>query len=341
MNKRLILYSIPLCFLFFLGLYFYLIKGSWDISLSQISQIFYEKLLQKDPANRMATLVVFDSRLPRFLVAFLVGASLSITGCIMQSIFQNPMASPGITGTSAAAGCGAVFCIVFGWAQVFTWSIPILSIIFALGALLFDYTLASSFDRTSSTTLLLIGIALSLFFSSLVTFLITISLRDWEVGKSIISWTLGELQDRRWEHVYIVATTFIIGLSIILYFIRDLDLLIHGEEIALNLGVSVVKTRFFLLVAGATLVGGAVGVAGMIGFIGLIIPHVSRILIGNNHKNLVFFSMLLGGVLLVYCDLLVRIFPDMDLRIGTITGLLGSPYFIFLILHQKKNSSMF
>jgi iron complex transport system permease protein len=330
---RIFTFIFILLILSLLGCYFHLITGSWEISLQDICQECWNGLWGQNKSN--VFLVVWGSRLPRFLVGFFVGASLSVAGCIMQAIFQNPMASPGVMGASSAGIFGAVLCLSIGLVQ---W-LPLFAILASLLSLLFVYMLALSMGRLSVVSLLLIGMAISLFFSSVVTFIITISLHDWEVGRNILSWTLGELTDRRWEHVYIILPCFFIGLAIIIYFLRDLDLLVHGEEMAMNLGVSVSTSRFYLLLASSILTGGAVGVAGMIGFVGLIIPHLARYFVGNGHHRLVFASALLGGSFLVYCDLFVRIFSQWDLRMGTVTGMLGAPYFIFLILKNQQNQT--
>ena len=319
------------------GIYFHLIWGTQTISSGQIRQIILAKLLGTEFGVRKSyTVIIWHGRLPRALVAFLVGASLAVAGSVMQAIFKNPMASPGITGASSAAVLGAVVCIAFGIARESILVLPIFAIASSLLVLILVYLLSTSHGRTSTVTLLLVGMACSLFLGSFVTLIITLKLRDWEVGSTIIAWTLGELNDRHWDHVYIVGVTFVLGLFLVLYFAKDLNILMHGEDIAANFGVDVSRARFFFLLASAIITGGAVGVAGLIGFVGLIVPHITRTLIGADNRILVPVCGLIGGVFLLYCDLIIRLTVTVDLRIGTVTGIIGAPYFIYLVVRNRK-----
>lgn len=247
------------------------------------------------------------------------------------------MASPDVTGVASASVFGAVLSMVIGATQRGFYTLAFFSIVSAIITLLLVYFLSTSHGKTSCITLLLVGMAVSLFFASIVAFLITIKLNDWEAGKTIVAWTLGDLNDRQWEHVYIVLSTFILGTTTILFFGRDLNILMHGEEIASNLGIEVNLVRFLLLLACSFLTGGAIGVAGMVGFIGLIIPHIVRALFGNDHRLLLPFSILCGGIFLLYCDLFLRTGFHGDMKIGALTGLVGSPYFFYLVLKTRKN----
>ena len=251
------------------------------------------------------------------------------------------MASPDVTGVASASVFGAILSMVAGFSYRWFYSIAFFSITSAILTLFIVYFLSTSYGKTSCITLLLVGMAVSLFFASAVAFLITIKLNDWETGKTIVAWTLGELNDRQWEHVYIVLSTFLIGTNIIVFFARDLNLLMHGEEIASNLGVEVNHVRFLLLLACAFLTGGAIGVAGMIGFIGLIIPHIVRSLFGNDHRILLPLCILCGGIFLLYCDLLLRLGFKVDIKIGALTGIIGSPYFFYLILKNRGKNFYF
>ena len=322
---------------FFIGSYYYLTTGSLDIPPYKIAVILYKKLFGLNLGqDKLYALVIWNGRLPRFIVSFLVGTSLAITGCVMQAIFKNPMASPGVTGVSSAAVFGAVLSLVIGVGYKNLIALPLFSILFSIITLLVVYLLSTSKGKTSIIMLLLVGMACSLFFASCVTLLITLKLNDWQVSKIIISWTFGELNDRQWTHIYIVFTTLIVGVSIVIFFVKDLNIIMHGEEFASNFGVDISKVRFFLLLACAVLTGGAVGVAGLIGFVGLIVPHISRTIIGNDNKILIPAAGLFGGVFLIYCDLLIRCIGKVDLKIGTVTGLLGAPYFISLLRKNRK-----
>lgn len=331
----------PLFFLFFLlclGIFGHLISGASDISISKAIELLFQKIAGKPwGEDYLYGIILWNGRIPRLMVAFLVGASLSVAGAVMQALFKNPMASPDVTGVASASVFGAVLSMVTGATQRGFYSLAFFSIFSAVVTLFLVYFLSASHGKTSCITLLLVGMAVSLFFSSLVAFLITIKLNDWETGKTIVAWTLGDLNDRQWEHVYIVLSTFLLGASIILFFTRDLNVLMHGEEIACNLGIEVNHARFLLLLACAFLTGGAIGVAGMIGFIGLIIPHIVRALFGNDHRVLLPFTILCGGIFLLYCDLFLRLGFKGDMKIGALTGLVGSPYFFYLVLKSRKN----
>ncbi len=329
-------------FLLFAGVLVHLASGSSEIPLEKVIGLLYQKISGSEwGEDYLYGIILWNGRMPRLIVAFFVGASLSISGAVMQALFKNPMASPDVTGVASASVFGAILSIVTGAASYGFYSLAFFSIVSAIITLFMVYLLSTSYGKTSCITLLLVGMAVSLFFASMVAFLITIKLHDWETGKTIVAWTLGDLNDRQWEHVCTIFTTFLIGTGIILFFTRDLNILMHGEEIASNLGVDVNHVRFLLLLACAFLTGGAIGVAGMIGFIGLIIPHIVRSLFGNDHYILLPFSILCGGIFLLYCDLLLRIAFTMDIKIGALTGLIGSPYFFYLILKNRRKFSAF
>jgi iron complex transport system permease protein len=286
--------------------------------------------------NDIEDTIVWDGRLPRFLVALLVGFSLGGAGTIMQGIFKNPMASPGVMGIDSGAALGAVLAIYAGLASGSILALPCAAIIFSILTLVLVFAIATSRGRTSISTLLLAGIALNLVLGALMSFIITLSTREFDVGRVIVNWLMGDLNNRSWEHVSIVMPTTIIALLGTLFFARDLNVLMLGEETAANLGVNINRARNWLLLFSSIETGGAIAVSGVIGFVGLVAPHIMRSLAGPDNRKLIVFSGLLAAVFIIYADLFVRLIVAVDLKVGIITSMLGGPFFLYLIIKHRK-----
>lgn len=314
-----------------------LASGSWPVPVSHVPMILLSKLgLPAGAVNDVEVAIVWDGRLPRFLVALLVGFSLGGAGTIMQGIFKNPMASPGIMGIDSGAALGAVLAIYSGLASGSLLALPFAAIVFSILTLVMVFAIATSRGRTSISTLLLAGIALNLVFGALTSFIITLSTREFDVGRVIVSWLMGDLNNRSWEHVEIVIPTTIVALLGTLFFARDLNLLMLGEETAANLGVNIKRARNGLLLFSSIETGGAIAVSGVIGFVGLVAPHIMRSIIGPDNRKLVFFSGLLAAVFIIYADLFVRLIVELDLKVGIVTSMLGGPFFLYLIMKHRK-----
>ncbi len=312
-------------------------SGSWPISVSNVLMIILSKLgIYGGSINEVEASIVWDGRLPRFLVALLVGFSLGGAGTIMQGIFKNPMASPGVMGIDSGAALGAVLVIYSGLASGSLFALPFAAIIFSILTLVMVFAIATSRGRTSVSTLLLAGIALNLVFGALTSFVITLSTREFDVGRVIVNWLMGDLNNRSWEHVHIVLPTTVIALLGTLLFAKDLNLLMLGEETAANLGVNIKRARNGLLLFSSIETGGAIADSGVIGFVGLVAPHIMRSLVGPDNRKLIFFSGLLAAVLIIYADLFVRLIIEVDLKVGIITSMLGGPFFLYLIMKHRK-----
>jgi len=312
-------------------------SGSWPISVSHVPIIVLSKLgLYAGTINDVEATIVWDGRLPRFLVALLVGFSLGGAGTIMQGIFKNPMASPGVMGIDSGAALGAVLAIYLGLASGSLMALPFAAIIFSILTLVMVFAIATSRGRTSISTLLLAGIALNLVLGALTSFIITLSTREFDVGRVIVNWLMGDLNNRSWEHVNIVIPTTIIALLGTLFFAKDLNLLMLGEETAANLGVNIKRARNWLLLFSSIETGGAIAVSGVIGFVGLVAPHIMRSLVGPDNRKLIFFSGLLAAVFIIYADLFVRLIVAVDLKVGIVTSMLGGPFFLYLIVKRRK-----
>ncbi len=282
-------------------------------------------------------LVISKMRAPRVLGAAIVGAALSLGGMAMQALFRNPMASPSVMGISSGSSFGAALYIAVGaglWMS--SWGTVITSFIMALVTLILVYSLAYSKNGGTQTTMLLLaGMAISALFSGLTSMIEFFS--DADTIQSIVFWMLGSFDGMTWEDDSIMIIPVIIGAVLICLNLRELNLLTAGETKARNLGVNVPRVRLMLLFGSALLVAGTVAFCGVIGFVGLIIPHVFRTLVGPEHKRLAPICILGGAIFLMLVDTFARsAMPPYELPVGTVTSIIGAPFFIW-ILRSRKN----
>jgi iron complex transport system permease protein len=281
--------------------------------------------------------IILEIRMPRILAGALVGAALSAAGVVYQGIFKNPMADPYVLGVSAGAAVGASLAIVFriGFTLFGVNTLPILAFAGSLVAVFVVYNISRVGSRVPVTTLLLSGIAVSIFLSAIVAVLQVIA------GKklhAVVFWLMGGFSGVVWKDVLAILPLIFIGTVIIYFFARDLNILSLGEETAQNLGVDVEKVKKVLLIFGSLVTAVAVSISGLIGFIGLMIPHITRIMIGPDHRVLLPTSIIVGASFLVVCDAVARVIVSpVELPVGVITALSGGPFFIYL-LRKKKES---
>lgn len=280
-------------------------------------------------------------RFPRIVMGLVVGASLAIAGAVMQAIFGNPLAEPGVVGVSSGAALGAAAGIVLGGAGLAgvlgSGGIAVLAFAGGLLATLLVYAVSRSNGRTEVVTLLLTGIAINAFAGAGLAFLLFAG--NTASREQIVFWQLGSLNGSRWLEVGIVAVTSVVGLIIALIIAGRLNLLALGERSARHLGVNVEALRIGSIVLVALLTGVAVAFCGIIAFVGLVVPHIIRMAIGPSHRPLILASAIGGGALLVYADLLARtVITGADLPIGMLTSLVGGPFFFFLLYRQRKRS---
>lgn len=281
--------------------------------------------------------VVWLIRTPRVLLAALVGAALSIGGVQMQGLFKNPLASPDIVGTSAGGALGAVVAIVSGIAIRSVLYLPVCAFVGAFIALFTVYFISTRHGRTPISTLLLAGVALSALISAITSFLLTMSWVHFDVAQEIVFWLLGGLDNRNWTHFWIALPCVGLGVLISLFYTRELDLLMMGEETAQSLGVEVEQVKRMVLTCAALLTGTAVAVSGVVGFVGLVVPHVVRLIIGPAHRRLIPASALTGAFFLILADLLARTLnPPQEFRLGIITAAFGAPFFLYLLLRHRR-----
>ena len=292
--------------------------------------------LDYDP---MYETILVQIRFARVVVAGLVGAALAISGVVMQSLFRNPMADPGIIGVSSGGAFGGVMAIYFGLAAVHSLFIPLLGFLMALLTLFTVYMISTNHGKTSMLTLLLTGIAISSFLSACTSLLISFS--NAGVMLQIVQWLMGDLNGRDWSHVQILIVPVLLGIMLFMYYANDLDIFLLGEEQAQNMGISVQRTRNLLLVAASLVTGISVSLTGAIGFVGLIVPHMVRMIIGPVHRHMLLNSALAGAAFLILADLMARlIIRPAEIQIGIITAFFGAPFFLYLIIrHKKKGES--
>jgi iron complex transport system permease protein len=283
--------------------------------------------------------VIWLIRVPRVIVAGFVGAGLAVAGTVMQALFRNPLAEPGLVGTGAGAVLGGVLSFVMGWSVSSVMALPAAAVIGALISLLLVYAMATRGGITPVNTLLLCGISVGLLLGAMSSLLLSINIVNWQLAQDIVFWMMGGLDARSWTHVWICAPFVTLGVGTALFQSRDLDLLQQGEETAASFGVDVEAAKRLLILTAALLTGASVAVAGLIGFVGLVIPHAARLALGPSNRNLVPASALAGASFLILCDLFARtVHPPTELRLGIVTSLIGGPIFIAMLLKRYRQS---
>jgi iron complex transport system permease protein len=273
--------------------------------------------------------ILFSIRLPRIISAGIVGAALSAAGVVYQGLLCNPLADPYILGISGGSAVGAIIAIITG-ASLIPLGIPGLAFFGALFTIFLVYGIAGTKKELHSTTLLLAGVIVNAFFSAVIMFLIsTTSGRNLH---SVMFWLMGDLSLAEWNEITMAGLFLIIGFTVIYSYSRHLNLIVAGEDTAMQLGVNVEHTKKILLLTASLITGVAVSVSGIIGFVGLIIPHIMRMLFGSDHRLLLPSSALFGASFLIVADTIARtIIAPAELPVGVITALCGAPYFIYLL----------
>jgi iron complex transport system permease protein len=290
-------------------------------------------LLSIDTGNPDYAFVIYNLRLPRTLVAVMVGMVLGVAGTIFQGITRNPLADPGIIGINAGASLAAVSVIVL----LPSAPIYILPLSAFLGALLMAvliYSLAWN-NGSSPILFILMGVGLSTIAGAFTSLLITFG-DIYSVSDALV-WLAGSVYGRTWEQVFSFLPWLIVFVPMALILARHLNALNLGDDVAKSLGTRVEWQRGLLVLVGVALAGGAVATAGMIGFVGLIAPHIGRQLVGTNHQGLIPISALLGGMLVILADLLGRtMFAPIEIPCGVVTAAIGAPYFLYLLIRNRK-----
>ncbi|MER7887073.1 iron ABC transporter permease [Streptomyces fimicarius] len=310
--------------------------GAYNIPLGDVlSSVQHRIGLGGQALDRVGESVLWNVRLPRVALAVLVGASLGCAGALMQGVFGNPLAEPGVIGISAGAAVGAVASIALGLTFFGNWTITVFAFVAGLATVLLVYALSRSGGRTEVVTLILTGIAVNAFAGALIGLFIFFA--DNAQITQITFWQLGSLSQATWPKVLAVLPCALAGLLIAPFYARKLDLLALGERPARHLGVDVERLRIVLVLVVALLTAAAVAVAGIISFVGLLVPHLLRMANGPGHRFLVPGSALGGALILVAGDLAARtVAAPAELPLGVLTALFGSPFFFWLLRRTRR-----
>lgn len=290
-----------------------------------------------DASNQTAYDILWSIRVPRVVLAALVGASLAMAGAAFQGLLKNPLADPYTLGVSSGASLAAVATIYFGLTTTTLglFTLPVFGMLGAGLSLLLVISFARLVDRSMKMeTLILTGIIVSSFLGSLISLMIALT---GDEIRQIITWLMGSVSMRGWPYVKMVWPFMLLGAVLIWLNRLELNAMLFGEERARHLGVNVKRSKWMILIGGALLTGAAVSVSGTIAFVGLVVPHMTRMLFGTDHRHLLTLSIINGATLLVLCDLISRtIIAPTELPIGVITSFIGAPVFSYIFFKQRR-----
>ena len=291
-------------------------------------------------------IIVFDIRLPRALLGFLIGAALAVSGAVMQGLFRNPLADPGLIGVSSGASLGAVTVIVLGTSMVApvvamfgSFALPLAAFAGGLVSTVILYRVATQGGQTSVATMLLAGIALGALAMALTGILIFMA--DDKQLRDLTFWSMGSLAGATWAKIATAGPIMAASLLLMPFLARGLNAMALGEAAAFHMGVPVQRLKNVAIVGVAAATGAAVAVSGGIGFVGIVVPHLLRLAIGPDHRALLPASALLGGTLLIGADMLARtVVAPAELPIGIITAAVGGPFFLWILLRNRARLGM-
>lgn len=342
-KKQFFLTLFILILVLFCSFIYSLSIGVVNISYAEIIRILYYNIIDVESPNgqnllqSVAASVIFDLRLPRIIMAVLSGGALALGGVVMQALIRNPLADPYILGVSSGAAMGATASIILG---MFSWfGLYGVSLGAFCGAILVTFTVFAITYTTgagrNNTKLILAGTALNAICSASTSLLVYLA-KDIDGIRDATFWIMGSMGKVTWSYLPFPAVMFCVLAVYFLYNFRILNTSLLGEDMALILGVSLERRRVLFLTAVAILVSMIVAATGIIGFVGLVIPHVVRILCGNNHLKLLPYSMLGGAIYMLWCDVLARtVLVRTELPIGILTAFIGGPFFLYLMCSKK------
>ena len=315
-------------------------QQAWLITAHEIGS-FLGMDLQPGDWSTAQFQIVWRVRMPRVLLAALVGAGLALVGVAMQAMVRNPLADPYLLGVSSGASVGAVSVLAFG-ALAFAGdlALPLGAFGGALTACVAVYFLAYANGRLLATRLILGGVAIAYCLGG-VTSLIVLTADQRELANSILTWTLGSLAGTRWDELGLPAALLVVGAALLLTQARALNALLSGEESAATLGVDTTRTRRWLFVLVSLVTGVLVALTGPIGFVGLIVPHITRMLVGAEHRRVLPVAALVGAIFLVWVDVFSRIaFAPAEVPVGVITSLLGGSFFVWMLCRKNARERL-
>ena len=338
-NRNLALISIPLVFIIFcVGTSI----GSSNINLMDTVQILLHKMFSLPLTSEISpkeVSIIWSLRVPRVLLAFLVGGSLAVSGAVVQSVLKNELASPYTLGVSSGASLGAGIVIILGVNISFlgNLTLPLIGFVFGLLTVYGVIVFSSKIDKTmSNNTIILSGMVFSLFVSAVLTTLTSLFHEDLQ---SITLWQMGSFSMKGFSSVKAIIPFILIGLVGVLIHTREMDILTFGEEQAKAVGVDTTKVKKRLFIFSAILTGSSVALSGTIGFVDLIAPHIVRRIFGSKHIYVIPMSFIFGGTLMVITDLIARtIISPAELPVGAVTALIGAPFFAYIYFGKGKRA---
>jgi iron complex transport system permease protein len=311
-----------------------LATGAFRISLSDLFGIIGDGP-SRDSSEAVAHNVFWQVRLPRIVLAIIVGASLAVAGVIMQGIFRNPLAEPATVGVSAGAAVGAVIAIIVGLNQL-PLGVQLAAFLGGTLSTALVYVLSRSDGKTEVVTLILTGIAINAFAGAVIGFAVFVA--DDDEIRSVTFWSLGTLGLATWKAVGVVIPLALLGMAMSARFARVLDTLALGDRPATHLGVRVEPVRLQAIAVVGLLASSAVAATGMIAFVGLLVPHIMRIVLGPRHRHLLWTAALLGASVTLLADLAARsLLSPAELPLGVVTALIGAPFFLLLLRSTRRS----
>lgn len=338
-RKWAVVLSVVLCLVM---MYVCTIIGIASISFEDANRILLHEILHLDinmeGISNGSIAIIKNVRLPRVVLGFIAGASLAICGSGFQGIFKNPMADPFVLGVSSGAALGASIGIVLHFDSGFLGmsGTTLLAFVGAFLTIGLVYNISRVGKKVPVSTLLLSGIAVSQTLSAGISVMMIMNQQSMD---QIMFWTMGSLNGKGWNQIIMILPYVIVGILLLLTSCRELDIMLTGEDTAIQLGVNVEFLKKKVLFASSIITAAVISVTGIIGFVGLVVPHVVRMIAGPKHRTLMPLSLLFGGTFLIICDTLARSVAAWEIPVGVITSLCGGPFFIYLLRKTKKGGS--
>ncbi|MDD7219127.1 MAG: iron chelate uptake ABC transporter family permease subunit [Clostridia bacterium] len=335
-KKAVLVISIAACIII---IYLCTITGAASVSLSDANRILLNRLfhipVNLNGISKGSISIIWNVRLPRVLLGFLAGASLAVCGAGFQGIFRNPMADPFVLGVSSGAALGASIGIVLHFNGNFLGlnGSTLLAFAGAFASIILVYQISRVGKKIPVTTLLLSGIAVNQTLTAVISIVMLLNKQSMD---QIMYWTMGSLNGKGWNQIFTVLPYIVIGVIILLLSSRELDIMLTGEDTAIQLGVDVEFLKKKILFASSIITAAVISVTGIIGFVGLVVPHVVRLITGPRHKKLMPMSLLAGGTFLIVCDTAARSLMNQEIPVGIITAILGGPFFLYLLKNARK-----
>lgn len=339
-KKWAIILSVIICLVI---TYICTIIGAASISFQDanrilLHEVFHIDSVSIDGISKGSIAIIKNVRLPRVILGFLAGASLAVCGAGFQGIFKNPMADPFVLGVSSGAALGASIGIVCRFSASFMGmnGTTLLAFAGAFATIALVYNISRVGKKVPVSTLLLSGIAVSQTLSAAMSIIMIMNKQDMD---QIMFWTMGSLNGKGWSQIVTVLPYVIIGVILLFTSARELDIMLTGEDTAIQLGVNVEFLKKKVLFASSMITAAIISVTGIIGFVGLVVPHVVRTLTGPKHRKLMPLSLVFGGTFLIICDTVARSIATQEIPVGIITAICGGPFFLYLLHISRKGGS--